>query len=330
VLYVTQPGSEVRKKGERLQVVCQEQTLAVIPTAEVERIVLLGPAHVTLHAAREMLERGGAVLYCGVNGRLYGMLAPGHDSPEMLIAQVNCYQDADCRLATARAVVAAKLHHQRSLLQRHARNHPDVGLDDAVGQLADMADTLPRRSAVSAVMGVEGQGAAIYFGVFGRCLRREGVSFTDRNRRPPRDPVNALLSLGYMLALGEAMAALQACGLHTGIGFLHEVSDRRPALGLDLLELVRQPLVDRLALSLFNRGVFGPAHFKEQPAGGVRLRPDDLKRYLALFERAVTTPFRPPGGGEQVSYRSLLRAHASELKGAIQAGQPWQPAALDL
>ena len=143
--------------------------------------------------------------------------------------------------------------HQRSLLRRYTRNHPDPDVSHAANAITDLLPRLETTETVPEAMGYEGQASALYFGVLGKCLRQEGIEFTHRNRRPPRDPVNALLSLGYMMVTGESVGSVAALGLHLGLGFLHEVVPNRPALALDLVELFRQPVVDRLTLSLFNR-----------------------------------------------------------------------------
>ena len=183
-------------------------------------------------------------------------------------------------------------------------------------------------------MGFEGQASALYFGVLGKCLRQEGVEFTHRNRRPPRDPVNALLSLGYMMVTGEAVGALAALGLHLGLGFLHEIFPNRPSLALDLVELFRQPVVDRLTLSLFNRRIFTPDDFQGAENGGVRLTEDAIKRYFFLYEKAMTTPFQKPGGnGEDTSpltFRKLITEMAQTLRNAIRDTETWTPKALEL
>jgi CRISPR-associated protein Cas1 len=244
--------------------------------------------------------------------------------------QVARYQDTAYRLSIATAIVAAKVLHQQRLLRRHARNHPHPELTEVAGRLELLLKDLAVSTSVPEAMGQEGQASALYFSVLESCLRQEGVRFTGRSRRPPKDPVNAVLSLGYMLVMQEVLSAILAQGLHPGIGFLHEVSRRRPALVLDLLEVARQPIVDRLTLSLFNRGALAPDDFQEQTDGGVRLKEQSLKRYLQFYERAMTTPFRGGQGGEVGTFRDWLRRQAADLKKALQEGRPWVPSTLEL
>jgi len=303
VLYVTQPGAEVRKKGGRLYVQWQGQVLSALPVKAVERLVLLGPTQVSAAATRQLLDARIPVVFCSMRGRCAGVLSAGCEDAELLLTQVARYYDQAYRLGAANAIVTAKLRHQQRLLRRQARNHPHPSFTQVTDKLNALLATLPHRTSVPEVMGVEGQASALYFSVLGQCLRQDGIAFTSRNRRPPKDPVNAVLSLGYMLVLGEVVGNVIAQGLHPGVGFLHEVSRRRPALALDLLELARQPIVDRLTLSLFNRNVLTPGDFNFQPTGEVRLKEQSLKRYLEYYERAMTTPFRYGSEGRSRMFR---------------------------
>ncbi len=328
ILYVTQPGAELRKHANRLRVVFQEEVLAALPLREVQRVVLLAPAQVSAAATRALLKAGIPVVYCSRRGVYYGVLSTGCEDVECWLAQVQRWQDAEYRLGLVRSIVAVKIRHQRSLLRRHARNHPDPFLGEAAGQLTRLLGTLEKRCTIDEVRGVEGHAAAVYFGVFGKCIRQEGVVFEGRNRRPPRDPVNALLSLGYMLLLGEINHAVLTQGLNVGLGFLHEPLRHRPALALDLLEVWRQPIVDRLTLSLFNRGIFSPAHFEVQPSGAVYLKAGELRRYLIIYERTLTNPFS--SGGGTTTFREAIHRQAAELRKNILRGEPWSPTTWEL
>ncbi len=330
VLYVSQPGAEVRKQGARLHVEWQGQVLQALPLRSVERLVCLGPVQLTAAATRLLLQARIPVLFCSGRGRYYGTLSAGSEDVEVLLLQLARYQDQAFRVSVAQALVGAKIRHQQRLLRRQARNHPDPMLSPVADQLGQWLEGLPGRASVAEVMGVEGQASALYFSVFGRLLRQDGITFTARTRRPPTDPVNAVLSLGYMLVLGEVVSAVLAHGLYPGVGFLHEVSRRRPALALDLLELARQPIVDRLTLSLFNRRVLTPDDFQPHADGGVRLKAESLKRYLHCYERAMTTPFRYGHNGQVGTFRDWLRAQAGGLKKALLENCPFTPTGLEL
>lgn len=251
------------------------------------------------------------------------MLSPEWGDVERWLLQVAAWQDAGFRLDTARAIVRAKIRNQRSVLRRHARNHPDDLVTRAADRFRSLLASLEGQHGLDQMRGFEGQAAALYFGVLGRCVRQEGVAFSGRSRRPPRDPVNSILSLGYMLLLGEVASALAFEGLHPGLGFLHEPSRRYQALALDLLEIFRQPVADRLALSLFNRGVLGPSDFQTEGSGGVLLKPGSLRRFLSLYERVLTTPFHTEGQG--VTWRLVIKQQASCLRDSVEGRKAWSP-----
>jgi len=334
ILYVTQPGAEIRKNGERLKVQFQDEVLTAIPLRDVERVVLLGPVQLSAAVAQTLLKKSIPVIFSTMKGRYCGRLSSGQENTELLLKQVDLYRDEGYRVGVSKAIVAAKIRHQRSLLRRYGRNHPHPDIDEAANQITDLLSRLETAASTPEAMGFEGQASALYFGVLGKCLRQEGVEFTHRNRRPPRDPVNALLSLGYMMVTGEAVGALAALGLHLGLGFLHEIFPNRPSLALDLVELFRQPVVDRLTLSLFNRRIFTPDDFQERGDDGVRLTEEAIKRYFFLYERAMTTPFQQPGGsGEGTSsltFRKLITEMAQSLRNAVRNTEPWIPKALAL
>lgn len=330
VLYVTQPGAELRKQGGRLRVVKQGEILAALLLRDVQRIVLLAPVQISAAATRVFLEKGIPVLYCSLRGICYGILSASCEDVECWLAQVQHWQDMTYRLNIARSLVRTKIRHQRSLLRRQARNHPDPLLVEAANQLTRLLETIGNRFTLDQLRGVEGQAAAIYFSALGKCFRQDSIVFNGRNRRPPRDPVNALLSLGYMLLMGEVSCALMSQGLQVGLGFLHEPSRRRQALALDLLEIFRQPVIDRLTISLFNRKVFTVLDFETQTDGGVFLKQESLKRYLFMYEKTLTSSFRYKEGKQPVSFRILMREQAAEFRKCLEEGELWNPSSWEL
>jgi len=330
VLYVTQPGAELRKHGERLKVKWQDETLTDIPLRDVERVILLGPVQLSAAAARTLLKNSIPVVFASTRGRYYGILSPEQGNTELLIKQVDLRRNEEYRLRIAKAIVAAKIRHQRSLLRRYTRNHPNPDISAAADLITELLISLENVTSIPEAMGFEGQATALYFGVLGECLRQDGIEFTHRNRRPPRDPVNALLSLGYMVVMGEIAGALSSIGLHLGLGFLHEVAPNRPSLALDVVELFRQPVVDRLTLSLFNLKVFTKNDFRNEEDKGVRLTEEAIKRYFLLYERAMTTPFQQPGSDQKLTFRGLIVDMAQNLRAAIRDAKPWAPISLNL
>jgi CRISPR-associated protein Cas1 len=148
----------------------------------------------------------------------------------------------------------------------------------------------PHKISLNKLRDIEGQAASVYFDGFARMLRR-GQPFNKRSRRPPTDPVNALLSFGYALLYNEAVAALVAVGFDAYLGLYHQTRYGRVSLALDLMEEMRSLVVDRLALSLINREIFKVDDFQKDDDGGIRLQEESRKRFLREYERAISTEF---------------------------------------
>lgn len=149
------------------------------------------------------------------------------------------------------------------------------------------------------------------------------AGFTGRNRRPPRDPLNALLSFGYVLVGSEIQSLLDAMGFDPYLGFFHKIDYGRPSLALDLVEEFRAPLVDRFSLRLLNLGILSAEDFTRTPEGGMVLEREALKRYFAAYEKELTHEIALPEGAQ--SYRDLFRRQAQRLAGALTAGETYVP-----
>jgi len=325
VLYVNEQGTSLRKASKRLLVAKNGQTLQAVRLHEVERVVLFGNIQVTTPAAATLLDAGVEVSFLSQYGRFRGRLAPTDSKNVPLrLAQFRRYEDRDFRLTLARQIVAAKIRNGRALLLRYGRNHPEVDLTAAVGQLDAALKALPGQTAIPELMGTEGQAAAAYFRAYGQMFRRE-LQFSTRNRRPPRDPINSLLSLGYTLLTSEAAGAVAAHGLDMHIGYFHEVEYGRPSLALDLVEEFRQPLIDRFTLNLANKRVLTEPDFEDRGEEGVFLHSEPRKRFFAFYERLMTASFKERSSREEVTFRTLLQRQTRRLVQAILERTEYQP-----
>jgi CRISPR-associated protein Cas1 len=205
------------------------------------------------------------------------------------------------------------------------RSQPALAPKQVQRQLRHLARQALLQESVTQLLGVEGHAAHIYFQGFSAMLRQPEMSFDRRTRHPPRDPVNALLSLGYTLAGNELHGVTTALGLDPWMGFLHGVSERRPGLPMDLLEEFRAPLVDRFTAALINRRVLDANDFEAHPKGGVTLKQAALKRYLLSWEKNLNRPFKYLESGQQVSFRRLFHLQAQAMAHAIESDEPYQP-----
>lgn len=152
---------------------------------------------------------------------------------------------------------------------------------------------------------------------------RAEFAFTTRSRRPPRDPVNALLSFGYALLCTELTGVVAAQGLDPHVGVLHDLDYGRPSLALDIEEEFRQPIVDRLVLSVINRGILKPEDFDDRGEGGVFMQEDARFRFLECYHRAMETEFTAKVSDKKTTFQELLREQASRMRKAIEGGETY-------
>ena len=272
-LYVQEQGARIGIDGERLVVKSKESTIEA-RLSNTSQVAVYGNVQVSTQAIRALLERGIPLFFFTYGGWFTGRLvANDSKNVDLRIAQHRAADDETFRLAFARALVAAKLRNARTIVRR---NHP---APDAVllGHLEQLAKKAERCDAAESLLGLEGTGARAYFGAFTGMLKGEGAKLgafdlDGRNRRPPKDRVNALLSFTYGLLAKDVALALTAAGLDPLLGFYHRPRFGRPALALDVMEELRPILADSVVLNAINTGVIGVDDFIER-AGAVALAP---------------------------------------------------------
>lgn len=325
VLYLTEQGAIVRKTGDRLIVEKDGKKLAEIPCAKLESILVFGNVQVTTPALAELLDHGIELAFLTVGGRLRGQLTPPKaKNMPLRMRQYDAARDEPFRLALARELVRAKVENAAAMLARHRGHHQDRVPREAIESLETAALSVEKASSLDALRGVEGAAAARYFGAFPGLLP-EGWTFPGRQRRPPPDPVNALLSFGYVLVGNELQSLLDAIGFDPYLGFFHEVEYGRPSLALDLLEEFRAPLVDRFAATLLQLGTLRREDFVAGPEGGVVLGREGLKTYFAAWERGLAQPIELGEPGERpMTFRDLFRRQAERLARALTEGEPYR------
>ncbi len=261
VVYLTTPGTMVKRKGDRLQVWQGSTRLDDLRLFELERLVIFGSVQLTTQALALLFDKGTDVSFLTPTGRLRGSLVSGVSRNVFLrLAQFDRWKDDDFRLAFSRQVATAKVYAQERLLARFMRNHPQRIDPEAKGRLAAHREGLVTAATVDEVRGLEGAAAATYFKQLARMMTR--VAFPGRKKHPATDPANSLLSLGYVLLTNEIAALIEARGFDPCIGFMHGVRYGRQSLALDLVEPFRQPVIDRLTLRLLNRGQISPEEFE--------------------------------------------------------------------
>lgn len=334
VLYLQEPGSHVGKRSEHLIVRKDGQELQRIPLHAVRQVVILSSVQVSSQALETLASNSIPVAFVNGYGRFIATLAPAPAKNVALReAQFRRFADPAEALALTRAVVRAKLTNQRTLLLRCLRSRPDDASDDAsrgsdepaARDLAELLTRLERASGIDSLLGLEGQGAALYFSQFNRFLKAQppgrGFDFQSRNRRPPRDPVNALLSFAYAMLTKDCFSALCVVGFDPYRGFFHTGRHGRPSLALDLMEEFRAVIADSVVLTLINNRAVGPEDFLTWREA-CQLTEDGRKKFFAAYEQRRATVVTHPLFGYKMSYSRMLEVQARLLAAYVRGDVP--------
>jgi len=335
VVYVVEQGSVVRKEGGRIVVEKSGEKLLSVPLIHVDRMLIFGNVHLTAPAVTALMETGVDVAFLSMRGRLRGMLSSLSSKNVFLrMAQHDRWRDSAFRIRTARAILKAKISNQRQLLQRYARNHPELDLSEAIDEVSDALKQVEGidekgevRTTIGKLMGIEGRASGAYFGGFGRMLRAE-MGFETRQRRPAPDPINSLLSLGYTMLTNEIASLLEAHSFDPLFGFLHSVRYGRKSLALDLVEEFRQPVVDRFVLRTINLRIFKEEDFRRHSDGGIYLTEDGLRRFFDRYEEYIEEGISVKG--KRMSFRKLFDDQVLELERAIMDNDTYRPFTIQL
>lgn len=317
-------GAQVRCVHSQVVVGYQGKVLQRLPQEQVERVLLLGRVGLTTGFLDLALSRGIPVTFLTQEGRYKGRLeAGGRRDVALRLAQYALLGDAPRRLAISREVVRAKVLTQRGLLMRCARNHPRPELTAGARAMERVLADIGSASTIPELMGLEGRAAREYFAALPHALM-VSVPFHGRSRRPPKDPVNALLSLGYGLLTAELIGALHGAGLDPQLGIFHKPRGRVPALAEDVLEPFRAPVSDSLAITLVNLRVLGPDEFREGDGGGVLLTKRGLETYFRQYRRRMQARFRNREG-TPTCYRMELQKQAAHLRRVVLGEEEYRP-----
>lgn len=333
-LFVQTQGACLRLDHETLKVEVEGRTRLQVPLHHLGSLVLFGDVLCTPALLARCAADGRQVAWFSLTGRFQARVE-GPVSGNVLLrrAQHEALGDRDRPREIARHLVAGKIRNLRSVLLRGAReaDTPAAGesLRAAARYLAELLKELPRAAHLEEIRGLEGEAAHRYFAVFPHLIRgdREVFAFAGRNRRPPLDPVNALLSFLYALLLNDCVGAVQGVGLDPQVGFLHALRPGRPSLGLDLMEELRPVLADRLALTLINRRQLTDKDFERRPGGAVLLHDSGRKKVVVAYQERkqeeITHPFleqKVPLGLVPHLQARLLARH---LRGELAAYPPY-------
>jgi CRISP-associated protein Cas1 len=312
--HVQAPGATIGKAGGLLEVRHRDGTKQEIRIADTSHLSVYGQVQVTTAVIHELCEQGIGISFFSSGGWYYGALGGvATASVGTRIAQFRWAADAERALRLARCFVEGKILNCRTLLRR---NGPD-DVAPVLSRLKAFAEDAARAESLGTLLGIEGNAARLYFESFARLLApRSGAScafaFDGRNRRPPRDPVNALLSFAYSLLVRDARTALAAAGFDTTVGFLHQPRPGRPALALDLMEEFRPLVADSVVLTAVNTEAVQASDFV-RAAGAAALTPGGRTAFISAYERRMQQEVTHPIFGYKLNYRRVLEVQARLL-----------------
>lgn len=306
-LFITSPESSVFKDGECLVVRREKETVLRAPIHILNGLVCLGRVYVTPQAMSHCVQNDVAVSFLSENGRFWGRVQ-GPVSGNVLLRrrQYRAADDPTESAAMAGAILAAKMANCRTVLRRAARSAGSPPgqerLTLAAKALGQVLLRLQSATDLETMRGLEGEAAAIYFGVFDHLIlqQKDGFVFQKRSRRPPLDRVNAMLSFAYTLLVHDVSAACQSIGLDPQVGYLHRDRPGRPSLALDLMEDLRAVMADRLVLSLINRQQVKAKDFVISGSGAVRMSDDCRRSLITAYQERKQEEISHPFLGDKM------------------------------
>jgi CRISPR-associated protein Cas1 len=331
-LYVTTQGAYLSRESQTIHVQVEQKTLMRVPVQQLASVVCLGNVAFSSGFLALCSEFGVSVSCLSESGRFQGrMEGPVRGNVLLRRQQYRVADDESAAASIVAAIVGAKIANARSVLLRAAREHADdearEQLKDASVRLASVLRSLDKGTElpVPLLRGMEGDAARVYFSAFDRLIlaQKDEFKFTQRSRRPPLDPVNALLSFLYTLLVHECVGALESVGLDPAVGFLHTDRPGRPSLALDLAEEFRAPFADRLALSLINRRQLQGKHFERTASGAVWLNDKGRREVIQTWQERKREELQHPYLGEDCPWGLLPYVQAlllaRHLRGDLNA-----------
>jgi CRISPR-associated protein Cas1 len=312
ILVVQNPGAYVGRRGGEITITLEGETLTKHPIEQIQSVYLFGAIQISTQAVQGCLERSIPIAYFSPAGRFLGMTqglpTSGTDARQ---GQYRLHGQPVLRARLAARILSAKIHNQRVMLMRNG-DAPKPALDE-LAKLRDLA--AKGNFTLESLRGIEGSAAAIYFQHFGTMLKGtafENFDFNGRNRRPPKDPVNALLSQGYSILAKELTGICHAVGLDPFLGFLHQPRYGRPALALDLMEEFRPLIADSVALSVLNRRELDVGDFVKTTRGTF-MGDEGRKQFWRAWFRRMDSEVSHPQFGYKMSYRRMLDVQVRQL-----------------
>ena len=324
-IYLTDNGLQLKKKSNRILVKKDGKTLEEITILDLKRVLIFGNNQVSTELMRHLASKGIEVAFLSSRGRFKFRIVPETSKNIYLrMAQHERYRDQSFRISFSKTLIEAKLKNQRSFLVRYQRNRPETNLKNPIESLKNYSRRVERSKTIEEIMGLEGIGSRVYFEAYGKLLLG-GFEFSKREYYPPPDPINALLSFGYMLLFNELSSLLEASGFDVFLGFLHSTKYGRASLATDMMEEFRSPIADRLVIYLINKGAVKPSHFTPKEKKGIRMNEAARKTFLANYERFMTASFVDVKSRKRKNYRQIIKERVLDIERTLLNNNDYTP-----
>lgn len=324
IFYAVEQGLFLHKEGERLIAKKDKKIIKFLHFHDLEQVILIGRINLTPSVIFELLKRDIDTVFLTYTGRYLGRLSSiGGKNIELRIRQYESLKDKLFKLSLAQKIVKGKIENQRLFLRRI--NRKGLGLEDAILKLRAFSKRIKEGTELDEIRGMEGTSSRLYFNAYAKGLAKVGIEFEKRERRPPKGPANALLSLGYTLLFSHVLSLVNLVGLDPYIGFFHAPGYGKPALALDLMEEWRPIIVDAVVMNAFNLKVIKREDFIIEEEG-ICLNRDGWRKFIAQFERKMAEKIRHPNQDIRLTYRNCIEAQARQLARHIKGEEEYTPA----
>jgi CRISPR-associated protein Cas1 len=333
ILYITTENARIQKERETLVIEAEEKTLGKFPIHMLQGLVVFGFVYISPYAMAFCAEKGISITFLNQYGKFLARVEGPVSGNILLRKEQYRISDSEEKSAMyAQAFIASKIANGRSILMRQLRNQPDLSerpiFESAILRMGKAQESCGREFILDSLRGIEGFSADDYFSCFNDLIiaQKEDFVFEHRNRRPPLDNVNALLSFVYTLLTHDCRSALEGVGLDPQAGFLHRDRPGRPSLALDLMEEFRHCLADRLVLSLINLQQVNAKGFTKSATGAVEMNDETRKIILNAWQKRKQDEIKHPYFEEKVPIGILFHLQALLLARTIRGDLSHYPA----
>lgn len=290
VLYVLSPGSYLRKIGERLLIGTKDGRHKSLPVQQIEQVVASRNGHITAQAIFALLEHRIPLVYVDRLGHIAGVLGPLPATLQRSRCQWTYFSAGPQQILLIRNLLAVKLQNQQQLLKTYAKSKQREELSRLVREIQRYGKKVQIAADVEELRGLEGMAARTYFQAVPLLVDAARWPWQGRNRRPPKDPLNSMLSFGYTFLEREVRIAIAGAGLDCRFGFFHSNDGRKDSLVFDLMELFRTNVIDRFVFRSANLKIFSPEQFQTN-ADGCRFKKEYLSLWIEQYEKYMHTSF---------------------------------------